>query len=1523
MISTSCNKNPISTVVLLCLLLIIGSRVYAQPVVGFTSNTESGCSPILVNFTDQSTGNPVQWKWDLGNGTISYLQNPAVTYFIPGIYTVKLIVKNSLGEDSLVKVNHISVYGPPVLNFAAPVTVGCNALQVQFTDQSTSNAGSINSWNWDFGDGVLSNIQNPSHTYNQIGTYNVTLKAATSKGCVTTLVKPAYIKLNAVKAGFSNKVLATCSPTIINFQNNATGNGNLQYQWFFGNGDSSNLINPVYNFRTAGNYAVKLFVRNQFGCVDSIQKNVLVMAAVSAAFVANQTIGCKAPLTVNFTSQQLAGNTYSWRFGKTAISTAANPNFTFTDTGYYSINLIIRNTNGCVDSVKKINYIKIKKPVVNFINLPDSGCSPFAKTILTEVNSVDSVLTYLWNFGNGNTSTAVEPTHAFNNSGYQDISLITKTVLGCRDTILLENAIKVNTKPVANFKADIRNTCGKTNIQFTDLSTGGATQWLWSFGDNSESTDQHPQHVYKDTGFMNVQLVVLNGGCMDTVIFEKYIYIKPAVAKFTTNFTCANPFERNFNNYSKGADYWIWNFGDGTSSTQHSPSHIYSDTGEYSISLEAFNNTTGCSYLQTKKIKIVKLQPDFSVLNTTVCKGGEVMFTANINPAEVSRYIWDFGDGTVQQSTFNTINYSYSQPGAYDVKLVVLNLINCRDTVIKPMFIKVGGPTAKFGASVSKSCTNVPVIFYDSSMLAGMGNIQNWNWNYGDGISETLSTAVSQHSYANPGGFYVSLKVTDNNGCTDSVKLGYPISITKIDPRFFSTDTLTCTDKLIRFICPYSIPGIYYRWDFGDGNISFLQQPQHAYATPGNYNIKLVIGIVGGCVDSTIKPSFINIENPVANFLMSDSFKTCPPLVIQFTNTSANAIDEQWDFGDGSSTITNNPSHFYTYPGTYTVTLTTKGRGGCSSQMRKKVVVNGPSGSLSYTTFNFCNPVQVNFKAHTVDAISYVWDFNDGNIVTNLDSIISHTYSSAGFYLPKIMLIDDYGCKVPITGLDTIKSVKITASFNFNDTLNCNTGNILFNNNSSSNENIINYNWNFGDGTTLLNIANPTHSFTAAGVYYPKLIVQSQNGCIDSFVSATPVKITVSPKIKMMAPASGCTPLTANFSAQLQSIDTSAIHWYWSFGNNITSTLQNPMQQLYSSPGAYLVQLTATNSSGCSSTVDTMLNAFAIPSFIVSNDSTICKGQAINLQAAGTGIFNWSPAAGLSCTNCATQIVKPDFNTTYVVTATNQQGCSKLDSVKISVKQPFAMPHSNSTVLCKGQSKSIFATDANYYQWSPSAGLNNSTISNPIAAPDSSTIYRVIGKDNAGCFSDTAFVNVQVVLQPTVEAGADKKINLGAAIDLVPVFSVDVTQIFWTPTDEIFRNSSSAVTVKPLQTTEYTIEVKNAAGCMASDKVKVFVVNMDVDIFLPNTFSPNGDGMNDVFYPRSSTSVKIARFKIFNKIGMPVFEKNNIYTNETAGGWDGTFKGVKMEPDVYLYIVEYVDYTGKAFASKGNIALLR
>ena len=123
--------------------------------------------------------------------------------------------------------------------------------------------------------------------------------------------------------------------------------------------------------------------------------------------------------------------------------------------------------------------------------------------------------------------------------------------------------------------------------------------------------------------------------------------------------------------------------------------------------------------------------------------------------------------------------------------------------------------------------------------------------------------------------------------------------------------------------------------------------------------------------------------------------------------------------------------------------------------------------------------------------------------------------------------------------------------------------------------------------------------------------------------------------------------------------------------------------------------------------------------------------------------------------------------------------------------------------------------------------------------------------------------------------------------------------------------------------TEYKVEVKNAAGCMASDKVNVTVFNAGGEVFVPNTFSPNGDGSNDVFYLRAAGSVKINWFKIFNRAGVAVYEKINFYTNDAAGGWDGNFKGTRLASDVFVYAIEIVGADGKPSTVTGNVALLR
>src|SRR3954465_2103347 len=149
---------------LVALSWMAGGYIQAQdPVANFTADNTSGCGPLRVSFTDQSAGTPDSWSWDFGNGQLSTLQNPTITYSQPGTYTVRLIVKNASGIDDEIKTDYITVFGSPSASFTANLTTACAPAAVQFTDHSTSPPGSsVTSWQWDFGDGGTSTQQNPS-----------------------------------------------------------------------------------------------------------------------------------------------------------------------------------------------------------------------------------------------------------------------------------------------------------------------------------------------------------------------------------------------------------------------------------------------------------------------------------------------------------------------------------------------------------------------------------------------------------------------------------------------------------------------------------------------------------------------------------------------------------------------------------------------------------------------------------------------------------------------------------------------------------------------------------------------------------------------------------------------------------------------------------------------------------------------------------------------------------------------------------------------------------------------------------------------------------------------------------------------------------------------------------------------------------------------------------------------------------------------------------------------------------------
>ena len=317
------------------LVLFLHFSASSQISAKFTASPQNGCSPLVVNFSDQSTGNPTQWRWELGNGVISTLKNPSATYFNPGTYNVKLIVRNANGVDSILKNQFITVNGNPIVDFRASDTAGCSPFPVQFTDLSKAGSGTITSWQWDFGDGTLSTQKNPSHTYANPGNYNVTLKVINNAGCIKTLSRAQHIKVQTgVQADFSNSQSLVCTaPVSVSFTNTSTGPGTLTYNWNFGDGSGSTQKNPTHNYTTNGNYTISLVAISAQGCRDTVIKpNLLKIGTNKTDFSIPDTICLNQSVSITNTSAPTPS-----AFGEKVLGIKRLPLLQVTNTDTWSV----------------------------------------------------------------------------------------------------------------------------------------------------------------------------------------------------------------------------------------------------------------------------------------------------------------------------------------------------------------------------------------------------------------------------------------------------------------------------------------------------------------------------------------------------------------------------------------------------------------------------------------------------------------------------------------------------------------------------------------------------------------------------------------------------------------------------------------------------------------------------------------------------------------------------------------------------------------------------------------------------------------------------------------------------------------------------------------------------------------------------------------------------------------------------------------------------------------------------------
>jgi PKD repeat protein len=721
-----------------------------------------------------------------------------------------------------------------------------------------------------------------------------------------------------------------CVNNVYSPQNTSTGGA--VWFWDFGNGVTSTLQFPSITYTAIGNYSILQVITSVEGCVDSIRQSVRVVEPPQPSFSLLPDEGC-GPLEVIFTNTSSAYNpSYIWNFGNGQTDTSANPlpvtflASLYNDTTYY-ITLSIANLCG---SVSYTDSVLVHPSPTSYFGLNvNSGCSPL--TISFSNNSYGLPTSYLWNFGDGSTSTDSLPAphtyFAFANDTTYYITLITFNACG---TDTLVDSIRVQPNTVnAFFNTNPTQGCAPLTVNFTNFSTGGSV-YAWNFGDGNISSQYNATHTYLSAGLYTVSFVVTNNCSFDTAYVSIEVWPQPALAFSSSADTICAQAPIGFTNTSPDPLINIlWDFGDGNQSTQTSPVHSYSQPGLYLVSFIGTGSVHGCIDTIYKNILVAPLPvADFDSLLNEGCQPLNLTFTNQSTGA--SSWYWDFGDGNF--SSVYSPSHTYLNSGSFQVNLYLETALGCKDTstglvVVRPK------PQSAFTLSQDSACGAPATIQLTNTSTPGTGA----DWTFGNGQQSTqISPSVT---YNQTGLFNIQLISTNSFGCKDSAIDQFEVHVAP-QAAISAADYNGCEDLLVTFINS-TINGTSFYWDFGDGNTSTDVAVQHLYTEPGQYQVTLVASGAGGCVDTVDLASLITVfPGPEADFSFVQTSNPALYGLVDFYNASVDAISYQWDFDDTNTSSLENPTNRFENVGIYNIELIAISANGCTDTMVKPLDLN-------------------------------------------------------------------------------------------------------------------------------------------------------------------------------------------------------------------------------------------------------------------------------------------------------------------------------------------------------------------------------------------------------------------------------------------------------------------------------------------------------------------------------------------------------------------------------------------------------
>ncbi len=669
-----------------------------------------------------------------------------------------------------------------------------------------------------------------------------------------------------------------------------------------------------------------------------------------------------------------------------------------------------------------------------------------------------------------------------------------------------------------------------------------------------------------------------------------------------------------------------------------------------------------------------------------------------------------------------------------------------------------------------------------------------------------------------------------------------------------------------------------------------------------------------------------------------DTNKICDNSIINFTDNSTSdttIASYLWDFGDGGSAYSQNTNHTYNsnnidYNTRYSPTLRVTNQMGCKETKKFEFVnVYKPIVNIISDKDKTCVKDSISFQNDTnfVAYKQFKWDFGNGNLITN-DTIFKHAFIDTGYYDVKLTIVDVNNCEAEQTKTNFVhvQSPAITDFEALTTAFNCYPQTINFSDKSGS-DNLTNWRWDFGDNTSILNgVQNPSHTFEKPDSFDIKLITETSYGCIDSLVIENYI-IIGGPWAEIdIDPDSICKNQEVIFSMKnIRNVNS----FEWDFGDGSPFSTNDPAPKIYKNGGNIIVKLNIQSSPTCRKSIkDTIKVEEVIADFTINTtESCTPLNIIITNNSTNASFWQWNFDEGQESilqdppTIIYDNAINTDKQYKIRLIAHNDNNC--YDTSDYKTVNEYKLPQitiSDDKQICLGETITINASGGDTIIWKPSSKISDTSSYTPNIDPETTTKYTAEIIENVHNCRNEDSLEVFVQQKPEITANFnDITIVIGEELNIkinVNPFA-DLNTINWQPVKYLFCDDCLEQNIIVLDDIEYIITVRDTSNCFIDTENIKIKVEEKYSANVPNTFTPNGDGVNDKIFVRGWGIKKLKYFRIYNRWGEKVFETTN--KNE---GWDGYYKGQKQIIDTYSYYFVVITYRNEEIMKKGFINIL-